>query len=80
MSQSGQGGQAGQGTRGTPDLTYNLVSIIYHALQGAETYGMYVNDAEQEGNRELADFFRQVQEESLKRADRAKELLKRHMK
>jgi hypothetical protein len=25
---------------GTRDTVYDLVSIIYHALQGAETYGM----------------------------------------
>ncbi|HEV2121249.1 MAG TPA: hypothetical protein VGW38_00545 [Chloroflexota bacterium] len=72
--------QSTQGTRGTPDLTYNLISVIYHALQGAETYGMYVNDAEQEGNRELADYFRRLQDENLKRADQGKELLKRHLK
>ena len=78
MSQSGQGGQSGR-ARGTSDVSYNLVSVVYHALQGAETYGIYANDAEQDGQRELAQFFREVQEESLKRADRAKELLKRHL-
>jgi hypothetical protein len=81
MSQSrrgSEGGQAGQGgaTRGTSDVSYNLISVIYHALQGAETYGIYANDAEQDGNRQLADFFRRIQEESLQRADEAKKLLK----
>lgn len=76
MSQTKQGGSGGQ-ARGTTDVSYNLISVAYHALQGAETYGIYANDAEQDGNRELADFFRQAQEESLKRADQAKQLLKK---
>lgn len=28
-------------TTGTRDVTYDLISVIYHALQGAETYQMY---------------------------------------
>ena len=73
-SQSG-----GTGARGTSDVSYNLISVIYHALQGAETYGIYANDAEQDGNAQLATFFREVQQDSLDRADRAKALLKRHI-
>ena len=76
-SASAEGG-AGRG-RGTSDVSYNLISVAYHALQGAETYGIYANDAEQDGNRDLADFFRRIQEESLKRADEAKGLLQRHL-
>jgi hypothetical protein len=34
----------GKEITGTRDTVYDLVSIIYHALQGAETYGMYVAD------------------------------------
>ena len=67
------------GARGTSDVSYNLISVIYHALQGAETYGVYANDAEQDGNAQLATFFREVQQDSLDRADRAKALLKRHI-
>ncbi len=63
-----------QGT-GTRDETYDLVSIQYHALQGAETYQQYVRDAEQRGDRELARFFREIQQEEQHRADRAKQLL-----
>ena len=73
------GGAGGRGERGTTDVTYNLVSVIYHALQGAETYGIYATDAEQDANPRLADFFRQIQDDSLKRAQHAKELLKSHL-
>ena len=78
MTQSRQGGEGG-GKRGTPDVAYNLISVSYHALQGAETSGIYANDAEQDGNRELADFFRALQGDYLKRAEEAKGLLKRHI-
>lgn len=60
---------------GTANTTYNLVSIIYHALQGAETYDMYVSDAERAGDNELADFFREVRDEERRRSDRGKQLL-----
>ncbi len=64
-----------QGATGTTDLHYNLISIAYHALQGAETYDQYIKDAEQGGQQELASFFREVKEENKRRADRAKKLL-----
>ena len=64
-----------QGNTGTQDVQYNLISIAYHALQGAETYDQYIQDAEQGGNRDLAQFFREVKEENRRRADRAKQLL-----
>jgi rubrerythrin len=60
---------------GAQDKTYNLVSILYHALQGAETYQQYIRDAEQSGDQDLVQFFRQVQEEERRRAERAKQLL-----
>mgnify|MGYP003288422612 CR=1 FL=1 len=60
---------------GTQDVHYNLVSVLYHTLQGAETSMQYVSDAEQSGDEELARFFRDVQEEDRRRAERAKTLL-----
>lgn len=60
---------------GTRDETYDVVSILYHALQGAETYQQYVEDAERRGDEELSQFFRDVQAEEKRRAERAKRLL-----
>ena len=60
-------------TTGTKDATYNLVSVLYHALQGAENYEKYANDAG--SDQELANFFREVQQQEQQRADRAKQLL-----
>jgi rubrerythrin len=61
------------GNTGTSNPTYNLVSVLYHALQGAENYEKYATDAG--GDQELADFFREVQQQEQQRADRAKALL-----
>lgn len=64
---------------GTSDPTYDLVSVLYHALHGAETYDQYVPDAEQHGDRELADFFREAQDRNREIAGRAKELLRKQL-
>lgn len=47
---------------GTSDTTYNLTSVLYHALQGVETYDRYIRDAEQAQDNDLAQFFREVQQ------------------
>jgi rubrerythrin len=60
---------------GTRDVTYNLVSIIYHALQGAETYHTYIRDAQEDGDDELAKFFREAAEQNEQLASRAEKLL-----
>ena len=65
----------GKETTGTRDTTYNLVSVLYHALQGAETYEQYVRDAIASSDYEIANYFREVQEEERRRADRAKQVL-----
>ena len=57
------------------DETYGLVSVLYHALQGAETYGEYIADAERAGEDELSAFFRECREQENQRALRAKRLL-----
>lgn len=66
-------------TTGTRDTTYDLISVIYHALQGAETYQMYQQDAERAGDREAATFFHEAHQENRQRADRAKTLLGQRM-
>jgi len=60
---------------GTRDTTYDLISVIYHQLQGAETYQTYVQDAQDEGDQEAVTFFQQAAEHSQGMASRAKELL-----
>jgi hypothetical protein len=58
---------------GVSDPIYNLISVVYHALQGAETYQKYEQDAQ--GDQHLAQFFRQACEEEKRRAQQGRELL-----
>ena len=51
-SHQSTGASAEQAT-GTRDATYDLVSVLYHALQGAETARHYMQDAAQAGDQEL---------------------------
>jgi hypothetical protein len=76
---SAQRSDDSQGDTGTRDITYDLVSVIYHALQGAETTALYIADAEQQGNTELTQFFTEAKDEYQRRADRAKQLLTTHL-
>lgn len=68
-----------QGDTGTRDLMYDLVSIIYHSLQGAETTAMFIDDAKQEDCKDCLQFFQEVKEEQQARAERAKQLLATHL-
>ncbi len=65
----------GEQQTGIRDTVYNLTSVFYHAAQGGTVYAKYIEDAEREGDQELAGFFRQVQQQDAERARRAKELL-----
>jgi hypothetical protein len=67
--------QKGERLTGTPDEHYNLVSVLYHSLKGAQIYSQYIQDAEQAGDDELADFLEEVRGEEQRRAERAKSLL-----
>jgi hypothetical protein len=60
---------------GTTDLEFDLVSVIYHSLQGMQAAGVYADDAVATGDDELAGFFQAMQQESRQRAEHAKQLL-----
>jgi hypothetical protein len=63
---------------GAPNVEYNLVSVLYHALHGAETCGMYALDAEALGaDEDLASFFQNVQATHRQVAEQAKAQLYR---
>jgi hypothetical protein len=65
----------GQMATGTRDEHYNLVSVLYHALHGADNCDHYALDAEAAGDERLAAFFREAQGGQMSLAKRAKELL-----
>ncbi len=64
---------------GISDNVYNLSSVLYHALQGGASYDTYIEDAEREGDEELAGFFRRIRDEDSVRADDAWLLLARRI-
>ena len=65
----------GEQTTGTKDEHYNLISVLYHALHGADNCDHYALDAEAAGDERLAAFFREAQGAQMLLAERAKELL-----
>ncbi len=65
----------GEQLTGVSDNVYNLSSVLYHAAQGGTQYTKYIEDAGSEGDQELADFFREVQQQDAQRAQRARDLL-----
>lgn len=67
--------EAGEQTTDTRDEHYNLISVLYHALQGADVCDRYALDAETTGDEQLAGFFREAQAIQTQLAERAKMLL-----
>jgi hypothetical protein len=76
-SAGGRSGSAGRGQSGTGerDDHYNVISVLYHALQGAETIQKYVQDSRGSSDKELLEFFEETRLEYVARAAQAKELL-----
>ncbi|MFL5349627.1 MAG: hypothetical protein ACJ8AT_32935 [Hyalangium sp.] len=64
---------------GTRDEHYNLISVLYHLLEGAATVDQYIRDAQQAGDQELVQFFQDWQEEQRNFSERAKNLLSGRM-
>ena len=60
---------------GTRDEHYNLISVLYHLLEGAATAGQYIRDAQEAGDQELVQFFKDWQDEQRNFSERAKNLL-----
>jgi hypothetical protein len=67
--------ESGQIT-GTRDRDYNIIWFTEACLSNALRLDTYIEDAERDGDDELADFFRRAQGESRKGAEQAKELLR----
>jgi len=61
------------------DDLYDLVSVLYHALKSQETIGRYIEDADEASDAALGQFFREIRDEDIDRADRAKVLLRERL-
>jgi hypothetical protein len=68
--------ETGQFT-GTKDKDYNIIWFTEQSLSNALRLEEYIKDAEDEGDSELADFFRRAQGASRKGGEQGKELLKK---
>ena len=68
--------EAGQVT-GTKDKDYNIIWFTEQSLSNALRLETYIQDAERDGDSELADFFRRAQEASRRGGEQGKELLKK---
>ncbi len=70
--------ETGQVT-GTKDKDYNLIWFTEQCLSNTLRLEAYVQDAERDGDNELADFFRRAQKESRKGAEQGKEQLRKRL-
>jgi hypothetical protein len=61
---------------GTKDKDYNIIWFTEQCLSNVLRLETYAQDAEREGDNELAEFFRRAQTESRKGAEKGKEMLR----
>ena len=61
---------------GTKDKDYNIIWFTEQSLSNALRLQEYIEDAERDGDQELADFFKRAQEASRKGGEQGKALLK----
>jgi LPS O-antigen subunit length determinant protein (WzzB/FepE family) len=64
---------------GTKDKDYNLLWFTEQSLSNALRLETYIQDAEREGDNELAEFFRRAQEASRKGGEQGKEMLRKRL-
>ena len=62
---------------GISNAVLDLSSVFYHAAEGSEVYVKYIDDAAQEDDTELVEFFKELQEQDAWRAQKAKALISR---
>jgi hypothetical protein len=72
------GSETGQVT-GTKDKGYDIIWFTEACLSNALRLETYIQDAEREGDTELANFFRKAQAESRKGAEQGKQLLRKRL-
>ncbi len=60
---------------GTKDKDYNILWFTEACLSNVLRLETYIQDAERDGDSELADFFRRAQSDSRKGADEGKRML-----
>jgi hypothetical protein len=64
---------------GTKDKDYNIIWFTEQCLSNVLRLETYAQDAERDGDNDLADFFRRAQGESRKGAEKGKEMLRKRL-
>jgi hypothetical protein len=64
---------------GTKDKNYDLVTVLQLCLEHVWRLDQYAQDAEREGDQELATLFRRMQEHSRKGGEECKKLLRQRL-
>ena len=64
---------------GTKDKDYNVIWFTEQCLSNVLRLETYIQDAERDGDSELADFFRRAQGASRKGGEQGKELLRKRL-
>ena len=64
---------------GTKDKHYNLIWFVEQSLSNALRLQTYIEDADRDGDSDLAEFFRRAQAASRKGGDQGKELLRKRI-
>jgi hypothetical protein len=62
---------------GISQAVLDLSDVFYHAAEGDQVCVKYIDDAAREGDTELVEFFKEVQEQDAWRAQKSKALIGR---
>jgi rubrerythrin len=62
---------------GISEAVFDLSRVFYHAAESDQVYTKYIDDAAREGDSELVEFFKEIQEQDDWRAQKAKALISR---
>jgi hypothetical protein len=61
------------------DKTYDLITVVQHSLQNEWQMAEYIADAEREGDSELVEWFRKIQENNKQAGEQGKQLLQKRL-
>jgi hypothetical protein len=70
--------EAGEVT-GTKDKDYNLIWFVEQSLSNALRLQTYIEDAQRDGDSDLAEFFQRAQAASRKGGEQGKDLLRKRL-
>lgn len=62
------------------DKNYNLIAVLEASLNMTFQMEEYIQDAEKDGDTEVAEWFRKIQENNRKAGDQGKQMLAQRLK